>query len=111
MPPEIYLLTHDIGTTGNKTCLYRLPSTGESLELVASSLVEYPLYMVGRRRGAKADDWWQAVCQATRTVTRQTGISGSQIQGMAFCAQMQGLSRSIARAPAQPAQLYGQPLR
>ena len=91
MPPETYLLTHDIGTTGNKTCLYHLPSTGKSLEMVASSLVEYPLYMVaGGGVEQKADDWWQAVCQATRTVTRQTGISGSQIQGMAFCAQMQG---------------------
>ena len=76
MPPETYLLTHDIGTTGNKTCLYRLPSTGESLEMVASSLVEYPLFMVAVGGvEQKADDWWQAVCQATRTVIQQTGIS------------------------------------
>ena len=40
MPEPTYVLTHDIGTTGNKACLYRL---GDHIELVGASTAEYPL--------------------------------------------------------------------
>ncbi|HQG43947.1 MAG TPA: carbohydrate kinase, partial [Spirochaetota bacterium] len=56
-----YILTHDVGTTGNKTCLYRVDN---KIKLVNSYLVEYPLYMLpdgGVEQ--KADDWWDAVCK------------------------------------------------
>ncbi|MBN1877610.1 MAG: carbohydrate kinase, partial [Anaerolineae bacterium] len=88
MQSEIYILTHDIGTTGNKTCLYHL---GERLELVDSALVEYPLYIT-ENGGVEqhADDWWRAICEATHAVIGKAGIAPAKIAAMAFCAQMQG---------------------
>ena len=37
-PTSNYILVHDVGTTGNKACLYRFD---ETLELVDSYVVEY----------------------------------------------------------------------
>ena len=82
-----YILTHDVGTTSNKTCLYRL---GEGIELVESALADYALTTTPEG-GAQQDagDWWAAICKATRVVIGHSGIDPAQIQGMAFCAQMQ----------------------
>jgi xylulokinase len=83
-----YVITYDVGTTGCKTCLYAL---GENIELVASALAEYPLY-VTPEGGAEqdTDDWWNALCVSTRNVVSMSGITADRIQGMAFCCQMQG---------------------
>ncbi|KAA3654111.1 MAG: carbohydrate kinase, partial [Chloroflexi bacterium] len=83
-----FVLVHDVGTTGNKACLYRL---GKSIELVDSHLVEYPLYIL-ENGGVeqKADEWWAAITESTKKVIQQSGITPDAIQGMAFCAQMQG---------------------
>ena len=83
-----YILAHDLGTTGNKSCVYRI---GEQIELVDSSLVEYPL-ITTPDGGAeeRADDWWNAVCTATRAIIGRTGIHPSSVGGMAFCCQLQG---------------------
>ena len=83
-----YILAHDIGTTGNKSCLYHL---GERIELVDAAMIEYPLYTLPNGGVEQdADEWWSAVCGATRTVMKRSGIAPSAIQGMVFCAQMQG---------------------
>jgi xylulokinase len=88
MTTEVNILTHDIGTTGNKSCLYRF---GERIELLDSALVEYSLYTLPNGGvEQKADEWWAAVCQATQMVVERSGIAPSDIKGMAFCAQMQG---------------------
>jgi xylulokinase len=83
-----YILTHDVGTTGNKTCLYKVD---EKIHLIDSQLVEYPLYMLpdgGVEQ--KADEWWNAICSATKAVMRRSAHSSIKIAAMAFCAQMQG---------------------
>ncbi len=84
----LYILAHDLGTTGNKSCIYRL---GEAIELIDSSLVEYSL-ITTPDGGAeeRADDWWNAVSLATRTIMERSGVRPSQIKGMAFCCQLQG---------------------
>ncbi len=85
---ETYVITHDVGTTGNKSCLFRIE---ERIELVDSCLVEYPLYTTpdgGAEQ--KADEWWSAVCGATKTVMARSGIRPAQVKAMTFCAQMQG---------------------
>lgn len=83
-----YILTHDVGTTGNKTCVYKVD---DKIKLIDSYLVEYPLYMLpdgGVEQ--KADEWWDTICKATRMVMKKSGIPASKIAAMAFCAQMQG---------------------
>jgi len=84
-----YLLGMDVGTTGVKSCLYRI---ADELSLVDAALVEYPLYVLPNG-GAEQEpeDWWRAVCSATRTVVARAGVAPQGIAGMAFCAQMQGL--------------------
>jgi len=83
-----YILAHDIGTTSNKTCLYRLE---DRIELVKTAVEEYPLYTLPNGGVEQnADKWWEAISRATRAVMQQSGIDPAEIQGMAFCAQMQG---------------------
>ena len=85
---ETYVVTHDVGTTGNKSCIYRI---SDRIELVDSYLVEYPLYTTpdgGVEQ--KADEWWAAICTASKTIMARSGIAPSQIKAMTFCAQMQG---------------------
>jgi xylulokinase len=88
MESTTYVLAHDVGTTGNKSCIYKIT---DRIELVDSFLVEYPIYTVGNCGvEQKADEWWGAVCSATKTLIKRTKIKPAQIKGMAFCAQMQG---------------------
>jgi sugar (pentulose or hexulose) kinase len=87
MNEETYVLTHDVGTTSNKTCLYRL---GKEIELVESALADYPLYTLPNGGVEQdADDWWAAISSTTRSVMQRSGIDSSLLKGMAFCAQMQ----------------------
>jgi xylulokinase len=85
---ETYVVTHDVGTTGNKSCIYRI---SERIDLIDSCLMEYPLYITpdgGVEQ--KADEWWAAVCSATKTILARSGIRPAQVGGMTFCAQLQG---------------------
>lgn len=88
MPDTTYVVTHDVGTTGNKSCIYRVNDT---IKLVDSCLVDYPLYTLPNGGvEQKADEWWSAVCAATKTIMGRSGIRPEQVSAMAFCAQMQG---------------------
>jgi len=83
-----YVVTHDVGTTGNKSCLFLVD---EKIKLVDSCLVEYPLYTTpdgGAEQ--KADEWWAAICGATKTIMARSGVKPSDVKAMTFCAQMQG---------------------
>ncbi len=84
---EDYLLAFDIGSTGCKTCLYRLTDT---LSLIDSALSEYCMISVGSDGVEQnPEDWWQAMCQTTATI--MAGHEGLILSGISFCAQMQGL--------------------
>lgn len=83
-----YVMAYDIGTTGNKTCLYRI---SEKIALVESSLVEYPLYLKADGGAEQVpEDWWRAVCEGTRRVLSCSGVLPEEIMGLSFCCQMQG---------------------
>ncbi|MCK6576734.1 MAG: FGGY-family carbohydrate kinase [Anaerolineae bacterium] len=82
------ILVHDVGTTSSKSCLYRL---GGSLEIVETALEEYPLYVLDNGGIEQdPDQWWGAICRGTHRVLRQAQVAPEAVQGMAFCAQMQG---------------------
>ncbi|MBN2652699.1 MAG: FGGY-family carbohydrate kinase [Spirochaetales bacterium] len=84
-----YVIAYDIGTTGNKTCLFNI---ADKIRLVASCLVEYPLTIT---EGGKAEqspaDWWASMCKGTAEVLEEANITAEQINGISFCSQMQGL--------------------
>lgn len=88
MSQTALVLAYDIGTTGNKTCLFRI---GATVEMLASHLAEYPLYMTADGGAEqKVDEWWQAICGSTRKILETTRTDPADIDGMTFCCQMQG---------------------
>ncbi len=89
MTEKTYILSFDIGTTGNKTCLFEI---GETITLMGSALGEYDLH-IGPNGQAEQDveDWWRAMCTTTAQVLTETGVASSAIKALSFCSQMHGL--------------------
>jgi len=86
--PETLVLVFDVGTTGCKTCLYRIDKSVEQLD---SCVVEYPLYMTdGGGVEQKVDEWWEALCRSTEIVLERKNIKKDGIAGLSFSCQMQG---------------------
>ncbi|MCL2106924.1 MAG: FGGY-family carbohydrate kinase [Oscillospiraceae bacterium] len=82
-------LAYDIGTTGVKTCLFRM---GETIELLAGASAGYKLYVLpGGGAEQEPQEWWDAMCQTTRAVLAESGLRPEEISGISFCSQMQGL--------------------
>lgn len=82
----VYLLAHDLGTSGNKATLY--DSEGR---LCASVLAEYPTYYpYPGWAEQEPEDWWRAVCGATRALLERSGVSPREIAGVSFSGQMMG---------------------
>ncbi|TGL50529.1 carbohydrate kinase [Leptospira wolffii] len=89
MKSLVYVLAYDIGTTGTKTCLFEI---GDKLTLVESESQEYGLTLV-EGGGVEQDPqiWWNAMRDTTQVVLRSSGLNPSDIRGISFCSQMQGL--------------------
>ena len=85
----IYVIAYDIGTTGVKTCLFGI---GKKIELIAGVHEGYGLYMV-ENGGAEQDEneWWNAMCSTTKKLFNSADVKPSDIKGISFCSQMQGL--------------------
>ncbi|SEO00486.1 FGGY-family carbohydrate kinase [Paenibacillus sp. OV219] len=84
-----YVIAYDVGTTGIKTCLIEVTDT---IKLVASATEHYKLYVM-ENGGVEQEpqDWWDAMCITTERVLEKSGLPAGSIQGISFCAQMQGL--------------------
>ncbi len=78
------ILSHNLGTTGDKAVVY-----DEKGNVISSWL---SLYRVIYREGGKVEqdpkDWWNAVCESTRKVLR--GINEKSIAVVTFSGQMMG---------------------
>ena len=63
-----YALAYDIGTTGVKTCLFKIE---DGIELVAAAVEGYELY-VYPDGGAEQDpnEWWSAMCSTTKKLLK-----------------------------------------
>lgn len=84
-----HIMAYDIGTTGAKTCLFRL---GKTLELVTSQILGYPLITTGDGGAEqRSEDFWQAMCEGTRSVLSRAGIDKTRVAALSFCCQMQAL--------------------
>ena len=84
----MYIIIYDFGTSSVKTCLFQIDA---KIQLVAGAAAEYGLY-ISDDGGAEQDteEWWAALCSTTREVLKESNIKPQQIEGMAFCSQMQG---------------------
>lgn len=85
----IYVIAYDVGTTGLKTCLFEIDKT---IKPITNAYGSYNLYMV-ENGGAEqdAEEWWDAMCATTNELFTKTDIKPSQIAGISFCSQMQGI--------------------
>jgi len=85
----MHVLAYDIGTTGVKTCVFRV---GETIELLAGAGGGYPLYVLpGGGAEQDPDDWWSAMRDTTWKALAGANIEPGEIDGISFCSQMQGL--------------------
>ena len=84
----MYIIIYDFGTSSVKTCLFKIDS---EIELVASAAAGYGLY-ISEDGGAEQDteEWWEALCSTTRQLFAKSDVKPKEIEGMAFCSQMQG---------------------
>lgn len=81
-----YLLAHDLGTSGNKAVLF---DAGGGL--VASVFRPYPtLYPREGWVEQRPDDWWIAVCGATRSLLEISAVRSADVLCVSFSAQMMG---------------------
>ncbi len=85
----LHVIAYDIGTTGLKSCLFRVDKT---IELLGGEYATYDLFIL-ENGGAEQDteQWWEAMCISTNKLLEKTKIAPEQVDGIAFCSQMQGL--------------------
>ena len=83
------VITFDIGTTGVKTCVFRIT---DKIELLGAASAGYNLYVLPDG-GAEQDteEWWAAMCRTSREALENAGVAPNEIGGVSFCSQMQGL--------------------
>ena len=59
-----YVIAYDIGTTGLKTCIFKIDKT---IDLISSDNNPYNLYILDNGGAEQdADEWWRALCQSTK---------------------------------------------
>ena len=86
---ELLILAYDIGTTGVKTCLF---DVSNEIKMVGSASCGYGLYTFPNGGAEQhADEWWDGMCRSTREMLASASIDPSEIKGISFCSQMQGL--------------------
>ncbi len=89
MIKPLYIIAHDNGTSGTKTCLTRI---SDKVEIVGSHLTEYGvIYPENIAHACEQDprEWWRAICEGTKNVVKQAGITPEQVGGVTFSCQTQ----------------------
>lgn len=80
-------MSHDLGTSANKASLF-----DETGALLASHSESYPVsYPQPGWAEQDAENWWRAVCAATRALLAQTGVAAHDIAAISFSGQMMGV--------------------
>lgn len=94
----MYILAHDIGTTGDKATLFDLNG-----RLIVSTLKEYSLHQPKPTWAEQnPEDWWNAFTASTREILKISKVHPGEIEAVGFSGQMMGCL---------PIDRYGSPLR
>ncbi len=85
----MYIIIYDFGTSSLKACLFKV---GEDITIASSATASYGLNIL-ENGGAEQDpdEWWRSICKATRDLFEGSDVKCSDVSGLAFCAQMQGV--------------------
>ena len=85
----MYTIIYDFGTSSVKTCLFEIDS---EIKLLANSNKEYGLYISDDGRAEQdTEELWEAICSSTKDLFKSADVKPEQIEGIAFCSQMQGV--------------------
>lgn len=85
----INVLAYDVGTTGVKTCLFRI---AETIERVDTESASYGINVLpGGGIEQNPDDWWAALCETTQQLAQRNPDFVENLAGISFCAQMQSM--------------------
>jgi xylulokinase len=84
---EKYIISHDMGTSSDKAILITIYG-----DIIDFSKQNYPIYYP-QPGYAEQDpvDWWNAVCETTRSVLKKSKVRPENVVGMTFSSQMQNL--------------------
>src|SRR5262245_55207422 len=81
-----YILTHDLGTTGDKATLFDAEGV-----LLASAFAAYPTFHP--RPGwaeQESEQWWQAVCRTSREIMAAVPEAGDRLVAVGLSGMMNG---------------------
>jgi xylulokinase len=97
------IVAHDLGTTGDKASLH-----DDGGRLVAAVTVAYPTrFDHGGVAEQNPEDWWRAVCEATRKLLANTGTAAGDVRAVGFSGQMMGaVLLDGAHRPVRPALIW-----
>jgi xylulokinase len=98
-----YLLGIDIGTSGTKTLI-----CDEAGKVLATAMAEHPISSPKPGWSEQnPEDWWSAVCAATKGVLKKAGVQGNQVKGIGLSGQMHGsVFLGEGTRPLRPALLW-----
>ena len=98
-----YLLGIDIGTSGTKTLI-----CDEKGKVLATAMAEHPISSPKPGWSEQnPEDWWSAVCSATKAVLKKTDIKPADIKGIGLSGQMHGsVFLADGAKPLRPALLW-----
>lgn len=97
------IISHDLGTSGNKATL--VDATGK---LVAAVTVTYGAdWGTDGKAEQEPADWWNALCQASKSLIESAGIEPGQVEAVSFSGQMMGMVPLNAEGePVRPAIIW-----
>jgi xylulokinase len=79
-----YILSHDLGTTGNKAVLFDL-----NLNTIQQVKVSYPLYYPKEGWAEQEpEDFWNAIKESTKQILQKTNVNKQDIIAIIFDCQM-----------------------
>lgn len=81
------ILSHDVGTSGNKACIFNI--NGEFLAEASHAYSTY--YPAPGYAEQNPEDWWEAVKISTANVIKKANIDPSEVKAISFSAQGLGV--------------------
>ena len=83
-------MAHDMGTSSDKAVLIDFNGN-----IVASKAVPYPTYYPAPAFvEQEPEEYWEAVCLASKTIMQDTGIDPGDVEGVVFSTQAMEIGRA-----------------
>jgi len=79
-----YIITYDLGTTGNKAALFDF-----KLKLISQYKVDYPIYYPKKGWAEQdAEDYWKSMIETTKSIISQSKINQKEVHAIICDCQM-----------------------